>query len=194
MFSSARRLKNRHFFISHLCQIRFGENFQNLQLSCLVCTFPSFEACNKHFYVTAKMNRPYIGKSIMSGQHYWYDKKDLGLGLRPGLFYLICEPWYLILHAYIVAYYVYCTSECPRSEDRIFKLFFNFLHKIYPHYVVQFKVFVIVHKVYTIFLSVSMFRMSCHPLCTWIASLPCGSSHFPSSGQLLRRSCHTLSI
>ena len=43
------------------------------------------------------------------------------------------------------------------------------------------------------FLSMSMLRMSCHPLCTWIASLPCGSFHVPSSGQLLRRPCHTLS-
>ena len=43
------------------------------------------------------------------------------------------------------------------------------------------------------FLSMSMLRMSCHPLCTWMASLPCGSFHVPSSGQLLRRPCHTLS-
>ena len=35
--------------------------------------------------------------------------------------------------------------------------------------------------------------MSCHPLCTWMASLLCGSFHVPSSGQLLRRPCHTLS-
>ena len=30
-----------------------------------------------------------------------------------------------------------------------------------------------------------MFRSSCHTMCTWMASLPCGSSHVPSSGQLL---------
>ena len=54
MFSSARRLKNKPFFISHLCQIRFGENFQNLQLICLVCTFPRLEACTKHFLCNSK--------------------------------------------------------------------------------------------------------------------------------------------
>ena len=35
---------------------------------------------------------------------------------------------------------------------------------------------------------VSMLRSSCHNLCTWMAFLPCGSSHAPSSGQLLRSS------
>ena len=38
---------------------------------------------------------------------------------------------------------------------------------------------------------VSMLRSSCHNFCTWMASLLYGSSHVPSSGQLLRRSCHT---
>ena len=35
---------------------------------------------------------------------------------------------------------------------------------------------------------------SCHTLRTLTASLPCGSSHVPASGQLLRSSWHTLGI
>ena len=38
-----------------------------------------------------------------------------------------------------------------------------------------------------------MVRSSCHSLCTWMASLLCESSYVPSSGQLLRNSCHALS-
>ena len=32
----------------------------------------------------------------------------------------------------------------------------------------------------------------CHTLCTLMAPIQCGSSHLPSSGQVLRRSYHTL--
>ena len=41
---------------------------------------------------------------------------------------------------------------------------------------------------------VSMLISLFHYLCTWMASLPCGSSYVLSSAQLLGRSCHTLSI
>ena len=63
--------------------------------------------------------------------------------------------------------FIYLTSECPRSEDQIFKVVFQFFTQNLFTFV-QFEVFLNVHsKVYTIFLSVSMFRMSCHPLlCT----------------------------